>query len=309
VNRVRALLDERHPAGGRVKAWIFLAHPGPSLLVATTTVAIARLAVRGPQRRPVLLRVGGSVLATQVAIGVANDWADVERDRIAKPHKPLVRGMLTRRVAALVGAGSASLSVGLAAGLGPAPAAAMTLGLGSGLAYDAGLKRSAASVMTWWGGMLAVPLVGCTAAGRSLAPLRRLPLLSGLTAIGLHCANGLPDLEDDARGGARSLPVRLGAPATAAVALLASGAATAVAYHDGIHRAGARGRGRTSLNLAAAGMLVALTVSTAAVLRRGAGATAVPFRVLAPASAGLAWAWLAIVLGSDESLTDLHRSV
>lgn len=191
LNRLRALLDERQPAGGRPKALFFLTHPGPSLLVTATTVLISHLAASEPVPRRRTIRLGCSMLATQVAIGAANDWADMDRDRVTKPHKPLVRGSVRRPVAALVAIGGAATSLGLAVGLGPAATAAMALGLGSGLGYDAGLKRNAASALTWWGGLTAVPLVACSAAGRPVSCLRRLPLLAGLVAAGLHCANSL----------------------------------------------------------------------------------------------------------------------
>ncbi|GAC1337061.1 MAG: hypothetical protein NVSMB29_00790 [Candidatus Dormibacteria bacterium] len=293
---LRAVLDERDPAGGRFKALLFLAHPGPSLLVTATTVVVAGLAAQGPVPRQRVLRLGCSMLAAQIAIGAANDWADVERDRVAKPHKPLVRGLVSRRVAALVTVGGAATSLGLAAGLGPAVAAAMTLGLGSGLGYDAGLKRNVASALTWAGGMLAVPLAASATVGRSAAPLRRLPLLAGLMATGLHCANALPDLDDDARAGVRSLPVRLGSGAAAAVALGATASAALLAYADAV----ARSRRRRGMVVAMGGMVAAEAVCALALVRAGSTRSALPFRVLAPASAGLASAWLATVLRSPE---------
>ena len=164
------------------------------------------------------------------------------------------------------------------------------LGLGAGLAYDLGLKSRAASLLTWWGGLIAVPLVACTAVGRPLHSLRRLPLLAGLVAAGLHCANALPDLADDARDGVRSLPVQLGPGRAGAVALAAPAAAVLVA-------AGERGDRLTRrwLSLAAAGTLTADLAAAQALRRRGARSR-LPFQLLAPASAALGSAWLAAAL-------------
>ncbi|MFN2451841.1 MAG: UbiA family prenyltransferase [Candidatus Dormibacteria bacterium] len=284
---LREFLDERSPAGGRAKALLFLTHPGPSLLVTATTVGVARFAAATTPPAAILLRVGGSMLATQLAIGAANDWADVDRDRVAKPHKPLVRGVVTRFEAGMVASGGALTALVLAAGLSSPAPAAMVLGLGSGLGYDLGLKRNAASVLPWWGGLMAVPLVACAAVGRPVAHLRRLPLLAGLLAAGLHCANALPDLADDARTGVASLPVHLGPRAATAVALLAPVTAAMVACTDPGTAAARRWLRRS------AAAVVTADVAAGLALLSGPGRRSMPFRLLTPAAAGLGVAWLA----------------
>ena len=83
--------DERKP-GGAIRSLIFMAHPGPSLLVTVVLVAIAGLAGRRVPDAIVVLQLVGAMLPVQFCIGVVNDVADLQADAVAKPYKPLVRG-------------------------------------------------------------------------------------------------------------------------------------------------------------------------------------------------------------------------
>lgn len=218
--RLLRLLDEHDSCGGAAKAAFFLVHPGPSLLVTAVVLAAAGLAERSVPGVGSLARVGLIVLPAQLAIGAANDLADVEADRAAKPHKPLVRGAVSARLAvAIVAAGSATC-LASAASLGWTALTIAALGLAAGLAYDAGLKRQVSSWLTWWAGFAAVPLGGYAGVGRLSAPLGWVVLLTGLLSLSLHCANALPDLAADRAAGVGSLPVRLGADRATAVMLL-----------------------------------------------------------------------------------------
>ena len=78
---------------GRSGRSIFLGHPGPSLLVTVVLVAIAGLAGHGLPDGTRILQLVGAMLPVQLCIGVINDVVDLPADAVAKPHKPLVRGV------------------------------------------------------------------------------------------------------------------------------------------------------------------------------------------------------------------------
>jgi 4-hydroxybenzoate polyprenyltransferase len=278
------LLDERDPTGGAAKALLFLCHPGPSLLVTALTVGAAAMARHATPGTSTALRLVALMLPAQLAIGAANDLADLRSDRGAKPHKPLVRGAVGRGWAiALVLAGIA-VSLSAAASFGPAVLGATAAGLGAGLAYDAGLKRGALSWLPWWVAFTALPLCAYTAAGRYTAALWWSVPLAAVLAVGLNCANALPDLDGDRRSGVASLPVLLGAGRARALALacLLGVAAATAALMAPLHQHG------PWLPLAWALVAVAsLTVLTVPRLARA------PFPLLAPVAGALALAWLA----------------
>jgi 4-hydroxybenzoate polyprenyltransferase len=274
------LLDERDPAGGRAKAWLFLLHPGPSLLVTAVTVGAAAIALRGAPSWSLALRLVLLMLPAQFAIGVVNDLADVRADREAKPHKPLVRGAVRWRIAAPLTLLLVATSMGSAASLGVPVLLATLAGLGAGLAYDLGLKRGRLSLLPWWVGFTALPFCAFAAAGRLPRALWWCVPLTAVLALGLHCANVLPDLEDDRRAGVVSLPVLLGARRARVVAIggvvacAALTAALAVPLRQSI------------AVLAVAWVIVAVCAVAARVSRT-------PFPLLALASAALAVCWLA----------------
>jgi 4-hydroxybenzoate polyprenyltransferase len=278
------LLDEHDPAGGRPKAALFLLHPGPSLLVTAVTVGAAAMALHAAPSLGVALRLVLLMLPAQFAIGAVNDLADVGTDREHKPHKPLVRGVVSSRLAAGVAAAAIVLSLGAAASFGAAVFGATVAGLGAGLAYDVALKRGRASWVPWWVAFTALPLCAYAAAGRFPIALWWAVPLTAVLAVALHCANALPDIEGDLRSGISSLPVLFGVRRARAVAIggmLAAAAGTAAL---------ARPLGQTGpwLPLAWALVLLASVAATAVPRLRRA-----PFPLLAVAAAVLAVAWLA----------------
>jgi 4-hydroxybenzoate polyprenyltransferase len=278
------LLDERDPAGGQAKAALFLLHPGPSLLVTAVTVGAAAIALRSAPPASLALRLVLLMLPAQFAIGVVNDLADVAADRRAKPHKPLVRGAIPWRAAAVAAVLLVATSLASSATLGAWVLLATMAGLGAGLAYDVGLKRGALSLLPWWVGFTALPFCAFAAAGRLPGALWWCVPLTAVLALGLHCANVLPDIEGDRRGGVVSLPVLLGGRRSRWVAVSGVAACAALTAVLAVPL-------RQSVELLAiAWCVVALCVLAAAAVPRVARA---PFPVLALGSAVLAVLWLA----------------
>jgi len=278
------LLDERDPTGGRPKAALFLLHPGPSLLVTAVTVGAAAMALHAAPSLSLALRLVLLMLPAQFAIGAVNDVFDLAVDVESKPHKPLVRGVVSSRWAAGVAGAAIALSLGAAATFGPAVLGATAAGLGSGLAYDVALKRGRASWVPWWVAFTALPICAYAAAGRFPVALWWAVPFTAVLAVALHCANALPDIEGDLRSGITSLPALLGVQRARAVAIggmLAAAAGTATL---------ARPLGQTGPWLPLAWLLVLLAALAAATVPRLRRA---PFPLLAVAAAVLAVAWLA----------------
>lgn len=218
--------DERQPRG-RIRSLIFLGHPGPSLLVTVVLVAIAGLAGRGVPDGVRVLQLVGAMLPVQLCIGVVNDVVDLSADTASKPYKPLVRGVIGRSTAIVLGLVLGAIGLASAATINGPTLGLDALALAAGLSYDLGLRRTPLSWVPWWGGMAVLPLEGYASAGAIPSSLLVLIPLAGLIAIGLHFANALPDIDGDRIAGRRSLPVIVGVNGSrwaGPIALVAAGA-------------------------------------------------------------------------------------
>jgi 4-hydroxybenzoate polyprenyltransferase len=210
--------DERAP-GGRLKGFIYLLHPGPSVLVTATFVAIAGLAQGAVPSASLGVRLVLLMLPIQFAIGVTNDVADVRADAAMKPYKPLVRGLVGWRTARALAAVLALAGLVAAATINLPTLALAAGGLGAGLLYDLGLRETPLSWVPWWAGISILPLAAYASVGALAPRLLVLLPLSLLVALALHCANALPDIASDRAAGRMSLPVLLGVRRSRVVAV------------------------------------------------------------------------------------------
>lgn len=190
--------------------WFRLLHPFPSALVTASSFLFAEMAAGGHAETGALARLVLSVACSQGAIGAANDVVDRELDAATKPWKPVARGVISRKAAAVL---AGALSVGclaLSASLPMPTVCAALLGLGCGLSYDLWLKRSRWSWLPYGVAIPTLPVWAWAAmeklTGR-LTPAYPLGLLLGLA---IHLANTLPDLEGDHGFGIRGLTHELG---------------------------------------------------------------------------------------------------
>ena len=216
------------PAGpvAAVRALVLATHPAPALAV-TTVATLLALAAGVPAGRVAL--VCAAVLAGQASIGWSNDWLDADRDRaVARADKPVVQGAVAPsrlRSAALI---AVAVAVILSLLLGPVSGMLLLVLVASGWAYNAGLKRTAASVVPYVTGFGALPAgVVAAAPGTPAAPWW-LVTAGGALGAAAHLANVAPDLEDDLATGVRGLPHRLGARASAVAGALLLGGASLV---------------------------------------------------------------------------------
>jgi 4-hydroxybenzoate polyprenyltransferase len=183
-------------------------HPLPCAINALLVTALAMVA-GAPGSVAVVL--GSAMLAFQASIGAVNDVSDADRDRIAKPWKPIPAGRVSARTATLLAVVSGCLGLVISAAFGPMVLILGAVGLACGLAYDIVLGQRG---LGWICYMVAFPtLLAWTwlAAAGELPP--GWPLLLPLAALAgpaIHLANSLVDVEMDASVGATSLATRLG---------------------------------------------------------------------------------------------------
>ena len=169
------------------------------------------------------LQTGCAALAAALIAGAGNalnDVADLEIDRINRPHRPLPAGRLSRRVALIETLWLALSGLALAWWLGPLPGALALAILLLLVLYDLRLKRS-----PLWGNLL-VSLLAASAfpfgalahasLGRAWIPAT----FAFLFHLGREIAKDLEDLEGDRALGARTLPLIWGERPAARLAAL-----------------------------------------------------------------------------------------
>jgi 4-hydroxybenzoate polyprenyltransferase len=201
-------------------------HPGPAVAVTLVGTLLAVAADAGPARSAL---VGAAVLAGQLSIGWSNDWLDADRDRaVARPDKPVVQGAVDPRSLRTAALCSLVAAIVLSLLLGAVPGLLLLVLVASGWAYNAGLKRTAASALPYVTGFGALPAgVVAAAPGMPSTPWW-LVAAGGALGAAAHLANVAPDIEDDLATGVRGLPHRLGAQVSAVTGALLLGGASLV---------------------------------------------------------------------------------
>jgi 4-hydroxybenzoate polyprenyltransferase len=205
---------------------VLATHAGPTVAVTTVATLLAVAAGVGPARTALLCV---AVLAGQASIGWSNDWLDAGRDRaVARADKPVVQGAVEPATLRAAAWGAAAVAVVLSLALGPVPGLLLLALVASGWAYNAGLKRTAVSVVPYVTGFGALPAgVVAAAPGTPAAPWWLIGA-GGAMGAAAHFANVAPDLEDDLATGVRGLPHRLGAAPSAVIGALLLGSAAAI---------------------------------------------------------------------------------
>lgn len=157
------------------------------------------------------LRLGLSMLAIQVAIGALNDWVDRDRDALEKPAKPIPSGLASAGFALALAVVAGTLGVALSAVSGLPAGLAGAVALGLGAAYDLRLSRTSWSWLPLALALPVVPIHAWLGATGSVPPglLALVPAAVGAGAA-LAFANGLVDIERDARTGRPAAAVALG---------------------------------------------------------------------------------------------------
>lgn len=203
-------ITKKRALSARLTGFLLLSHPGP---VAFHLVAVALFALLTGWTHlawSTLLLVVGAHTAMQLAIAMLNDYCDRQLDAASKPGKPIPSGLVTSREALLAGCLMIALMVLLLLPLPPLAWVFSLLYLALGMAYNLGLKSTPLSGVVFALAMPLIPLYAFAGMGRSLPLLLWLVPLGLLLGVALNLANSLPDLEEDATNGARTLAVVLG---------------------------------------------------------------------------------------------------
>lgn len=157
------------------------------------------------------LTLGLAMLGIQFAIGAVNDLVDAPTDASVKPSKPLITGAISVRMTVAVAAAAATVGLSISAAYGPIVLALMLGMLAAGLAYDLVLKPTAFAGIAFAIAFPLLPVYAWWAVTGTLPPRAELVLpVAALAGPTLQLANGLVDLERDARTGIRGPVVLLG---------------------------------------------------------------------------------------------------
>jgi 4-hydroxybenzoate polyprenyltransferase len=267
-----------------------LIHPFPTALNALASVLLAVVAAHGWPGNALALRLAGTMLAVQSAIGIVNDIVDRELDAAAKPWKPIPSGAVPLGLARGLGALAILAALLLGASLGLAAFVLSTAGMCVGLAYDRWLKRSAFSSLTYAVALPLVPLWVWTAQDRFTPSLLWVWPLGLVLGGALQLLNALPDLETDAAGGVHGTAQRLGRRD----ALIAGWGGYLVSCVLALGLGLVLGHERKVLLGGTALALMLLAVAVLTFMRRpGAGSLQLGWNLLAPGAGVLAVSWLA----------------
>jgi 4-hydroxybenzoate polyprenyltransferase len=227
-------------------------HPLPTAAVTAYGTVLGVMAAVPAGR---LALFAAAVLTGQLAIGWSNDYIDAGRDRVAgRTDKPLATDATAARVVELAAAAAAVATVVLSLLLPWRAGIGQLVLVASGLAYNAGLKRTVLSWLPYATGFGALPAAAVLAARHH--PAAWVIAVGALLGVAAHLANVLPDLTDDAATGVRGFPHRLGARLSALLMLVLLAVAVTLAA---LGPAGAPSRGQW------AGFGVGMAVLAAAV--------------------------------------------
>ena len=242
-------------------------HPGPTLMVTVLTVVLG-VAVGLPPVR--LAVVALAVLAGQLTIGLSNDLLDAERDRsVGRLDKPIAQGLVSARAVTTVAVACAVVAFVLPFTLGVGTGVAHAVLVASGLAYNAGLKSTVASVVPFVVSFGVLPAVVTLAAAPPTPPAAWALGVGAVFGIAIHFTNVLPDLGDYARTGVVGLPHRLGRLRAGLVAFGALGTAAGLALVGQLTTGGTAERQSGIFAVAGAAVVVALAVVGAIAVVRG----------------------------------------
>ncbi len=210
--RPRQTAREPVRPGQRLRGFLLLTHPLPSLMYVAATIALSLIAAAShdaPVDGFALARVAVAVGCAEASIGALNDFRDRALDA-GRADKPIGQGWVSSRGALILAVASGLIALVLFASLGPVALAMGLPVLGLGLAYDLGLKGTPASALLFAVYFPLFPLLAWAVFGRWEPFLPWVVPLGAALGLALNVANTLPDLEEDAAAGVRGLPHLLG---------------------------------------------------------------------------------------------------
>jgi 4-hydroxybenzoate polyprenyltransferase len=193
-----------------VLGFYLLSHPVPVMLHILAVTVFTLLAAWPHFAWSIIALVIAAHAAMQISIAMLNDYCDRRLDAESKPGKPIPRGLIHPREALIGGLSMIAIMLILLTRL---PLLALLISLcylALGQAYNLGLKSTPFSGVVFALAMPLIPLYAFAGMGRTLPVLFWLVPVGFLLGVALNLANSLPDVEQDAANGARTLAVVLG---------------------------------------------------------------------------------------------------
>ena len=194
-----------------------LSHPVPVMFHILAVTVFTLLAAWPHFIWSIIVLVIAAHAAMQISIATLNDYCDRRLDAASKPGKPIPRGLIHAREALIGGFVMIAIMLILLIQL---PLLALLVSLCYlvlGQAYNLGLKSTPFSGIVFALAMPLIPLYAFAGIGRVPYVLFWLIPTGFLLGIALNLANSLPDIEQDAANGAKTLAVVLGVKRSFAV--------------------------------------------------------------------------------------------
>jgi 4-hydroxybenzoate polyprenyltransferase len=225
-----AVPNARPGALGRALSLLGACHPEPAGAVTLLTALLALAAGMGVVRTLVLTL---AVAAGQLGVGWSNDYLDRQLDRRSgRADKPVATGAVAPGTIRAAAVAALVLSLPLSLAVSAGFAAVHLLAIVCALAYNAGLKARAVSVLPYAVAFGLLPV----AVAQALVPAHWAPAWAvaagALIGAGGHFTQALPDIPADRALGIRGLPQIVGQRASALAAatlLLAANVVIALA--------------------------------------------------------------------------------
>jgi 4-hydroxybenzoate polyprenyltransferase len=198
------------PATHSLRAYVEMFHLPPILMVLLATTAFATIAADGlpPAGRlaPYLI----AVLATQMAIGVHNDYCDRRLDAQAKPWRALPAGLVSPILAMELAVVLTVAGLALALPLGARVVGLGALGTGAGFAYNARLKGTAFAWVPFWVALPAMAIASFELVHQYRDQLLLAYVIGLPLVVSVYIADQIIDIESDRSHGVRGLVASLG---------------------------------------------------------------------------------------------------
>lgn len=194
-----------------------LSHPVPVMFHILAVTVFTLLAAWPHFAWSIIVLVIAAHTAMQISIAMLNDYCDRRLDAASKPGKPIPRGLIHAREALIGGFVMIAIMLILLIQL---PLLALLVSLCYlvlAQAYNLGLKSTPFSGIVFALAMPLIPLYAFAGIGRVPYVLFWLIPTGFLLGIALNLANSLPDIEQDAANGAKTLAVVLGVKRSFAV--------------------------------------------------------------------------------------------
>ena len=203
------IAKKRRPAD-IARGFLLLTHPIP-VLFHTIAVTVFVLLAAWPHFiwSTIALLIAAHV-AMQLSISFLNDYCDRHLDALSKRNKPIPQGLVYPREALILGLLMIVIMVLLLLPLNLPALLISLLYLSFGQGYNLGIKSTPLSGIVFALAIPLIPLYAFVGVGHILPILFWLVPVGALLGVALNLANSLPDIEEDAAHGARTLAVALG---------------------------------------------------------------------------------------------------